>query len=298
MTELGNRLKEAREAKDYSLDDLQRITKIQKRYLIGIEEGNYDIMPGKFYVRAFIKQYCEAVGLQPEVIFDEYKDEIPATYDDEIPVNLSRVQSRKGVSGSSSKVFDVIPKLLVALLIIGLLIALWVFVQTKVGDESNNADTADKEPVAVDQKDLPEEEADSNEAADDKESDGGSTKEDKEESKDEDKSVEQSLEAVKTEGTVTTYELKDAKPFKIELAAKGDAWVSVENSKQESLFQGMLYEGDKKEIDLSSDTEAYLVIGNAANTDIIVNGELLEYEIPTDTVRQDIVIQYTASDSQ
>ncbi|MFL6517543.1 MAG: helix-turn-helix domain-containing protein, partial [Bacillus sp. (in: firmicutes)] len=56
MTELGNRLKEARLAKGLSLDDLQSMTKIQKRYLIGIEEGNYASMPGNFYVRAFIKQ--------------------------------------------------------------------------------------------------------------------------------------------------------------------------------------------------------------------------------------------------
>ena len=63
MTELGARLKEARLAKGYSIDDLQEITKIQKRYLAGIEEGNYSTMPGAFYVRAFIKQYAEAVGL-------------------------------------------------------------------------------------------------------------------------------------------------------------------------------------------------------------------------------------------
>ena len=48
LTELGARLKEARLAKGYSLEDLQEITKIQKRYLIGIEEGNYSIMPGSF----------------------------------------------------------------------------------------------------------------------------------------------------------------------------------------------------------------------------------------------------------
>ena len=100
MTELGNRLKEAREAKGLSLDDLQELTKIQKRYLIGIEEGNYSMMPGKFYVRAFIKQYCEAVGLDSEEIFEQYKSEIPSVYSEELPEQLSRVQSRK-TSGRS-----------------------------------------------------------------------------------------------------------------------------------------------------------------------------------------------------
>ncbi|MEL3971259.1 RodZ domain-containing protein [Rossellomorea oryzaecorticis] len=298
MTELGKRLKEAREAKDYSLDDLQRVTKIQKRYLIGIEEGSYDMMPGKFYVRAFIKQYCEAVGLQPEVIFEEYKEDIPTTYEDEIPVSLSRVQSRKGVSGGSSKALDVIPKLLIAIFVIAVLIALWVFVQNKVADNAGTAGTSNKEPVAVDQQDLPSEEEpvkeeDKEQKESNEETESAEEKENKEE-----ENAGQSLEAVKTEGTITTYELKNTDQFKLELAAKGDAWVAVYNSKDEVLFQGMLYNGDKKEFDLTADQQAYLVIGNAANTAITVNGKLLEYKIPTDTVRQDIIIQYKPAESQ
>jgi cytoskeletal protein RodZ len=299
VTELGKRLKEAREAKDYSLDDLQRVTKIQKRYLIGIEEGSYDKMPGKFYVRAFIKQYCEAVGLQPEVIFEEYKDDIPTTYEDEIPVSLSRVQSRKGVSGGSSKALDVIPKLLIAIFVIAVLIALWVFVQNKVADNAGTAGTSNKEPVAVDQQDLPsEEEPVEEEDKDQKESNEENKSEEEKETKEKEENAGQSLEDVKTEGTKTTYELKNTDQFKLELAAKGDAWVAVYNSKDEVLFQGMLYNGDKKEFDLTADQQAYLVIGNAANTAINVNGKLLQYKIPTDTVRQDIIIQYKPAESQ
>jgi cytoskeletal protein RodZ len=299
VTELGKRLKEAREAKNYSLDDLQRVTKIQKRYLIGIEEGSYDMMPGKFYVRAFIKQYCEAVGLQPEVIFEEYKDDIPTTYEDEIPVSLSRVQSRKGISGGSSKALDVIPKLLIAIFVIAVLIALWVFVQNKVADNAGNGGTSNKEPVAVDQQDLPsEEEPVEEEDKDQKESNDETKPEEEKETKEKEENAGQSLEAVKTEGTKTTYELKNTDQFKLELAAKGDAWVAVYNSKDEVLFQGMLYNGDKKEFDLTADQQAYLVIGNAANTAINVNGKLLEYKIPTVTVRQDIIIQYKPAESQ
>jgi cytoskeletal protein RodZ len=299
VTELGNRLKEAREAKGYSLEDLQRITKIQKRYLIGIEEGNYDMMPGKFYVRAFIKQYCEAVGLQSEVVFEEYKEEIPTTYEDEIPVSLSRVQTKKGVPASSSKVFDVIPKLLIALFVIGALIALWVFVQNKVSDDAGNADSSNKEPVAVDQQDLPnEDEPVEEEDKDQKKANEDTESEQEKAAKEKEDNTGQSLEAVKTEGTKTTYELKNTDQFKLELAAKGDAWVAVYNSKDEVLFQGMMYDGDKKEYDPTAEQEAYLVIGNAANTGINVNGKLLEYKIPTETVRQDIIIQYQPAESQ
>ncbi len=66
MTELGQKLKEARGTKGLSIDQLHEITKIQKRHLVAIEEGSYDVLPGAFYARAFIKQYADAVGLNGE----------------------------------------------------------------------------------------------------------------------------------------------------------------------------------------------------------------------------------------
>lgn len=88
LTELGQRLRQERESKGLSLEDLQKLTKIQKRYLLGIEEGNYEVMPGKFYVRAFIKQYCEAIGLDTDAIFEEYKSDIPSTQTEDIPQEI------------------------------------------------------------------------------------------------------------------------------------------------------------------------------------------------------------------
>ncbi|MGG3913072.1 helix-turn-helix domain-containing protein [Rossellomorea vietnamensis] len=294
MTELGNRLKEAREAKNYSLDDLQRITKIQKRYLIGIEEGNYDAMPGKFYVRAFIKQYCEAVGLPPEVIFEEHKEEIPTTYEDEIPVSLSRVQSRKSVSESSTKVFDFLPKLLIALFVIGALVAVWVFWQGKVGDKAPESNQAENQTqVDVDENKSAEGEKPEDDTNDKEQAEETKPSEDQEDDQEKEQNAEQTLEAVNTSGYKTTYELKNADEFKLQLAAGGDTWVGVYNTDDELLFEGLLKKDNKKDFDFSSDKQAYLVIGNASNTDILVNGKKLEYKVSaTDVVRQDIIINY------
>lgn len=66
MSELGQQLREARLQKGMSLDDVQEMTKIRKRYLEAIEAGDYKVLPGSFYVRAFIKTYAETVGLNPD----------------------------------------------------------------------------------------------------------------------------------------------------------------------------------------------------------------------------------------
>lgn len=132
MAELGTRLKEARLSKGYSLDDLQEITKIQKRYLVGIEEGNYSIMPGSFYVRAFIKQYAEAVGLDAEEILETYKNELPSTPNDQVSQSMTNSPSRRKVTkGPSNKMMEAMPKIIVALFIVVIIVAIWVLWQSK-----------------------------------------------------------------------------------------------------------------------------------------------------------------------
>ncbi|MEF2965141.1 helix-turn-helix domain-containing protein [Paenibacillus sp. M1] len=77
MSELGQKLKEARLARGLSLDDVQEMTKIRKRYLEAIEAGDYKVLPGSFYVRAFIKTYAEAVGVDADELLTEHKQHVP-----------------------------------------------------------------------------------------------------------------------------------------------------------------------------------------------------------------------------
>ncbi|TFI46877.1 helix-turn-helix domain-containing protein [Diaphorobacter sp. DS2] len=296
MTELGNRLKEARLAKDMSLDDLQKVTKIQKRYLVGIEEGDYSMMPGKFYVRAFIKQYAEAVGIEPEEIFEQYKGDIPAQVNDDIPEKLSRVQSRKDLSGRTSKVFDILPKVLIGVFIVGLIAVLYNFLGAKdqADNEEKPSDLTDEQTVIEESENLAESKKD--ESAGKKEE---SADKDAAEENDKDQEAEeepkQEVAVVQSSGNGTVYELKNADKFELEVLSTGETWVNIKNGKGNSLFQGMLTaDGTKSQkVDFSKETEASIVVGNSTQTEIYVNGEKIEYKVPpSQSVKQDITIKY------
>ena len=293
MTELGSALKSAREANGLSLDDLQRLTKIQKRYLIGIEKGNYDMMPGKFYVRAFIKQYAEAVGLEPEEIFEQYKNDIPSVREDELPEQLSRVQSKKTMSPAQSKLLESLPKILVAVFILGLAVAIYFLITNFMpqGNEPNGEneseivkieDSAGGTPVTEDTEEDNEDSASKDKGAADKEG----NEEAEEETKQEISVSEQS-------SGNTVYELTNADEFKLKLTSTGQTWVQIETGSGTVLFSGMLNENESEEQDITGEEGVKLIIGNTVDTQVYVNGDQLEYAIaPTDKVKQNITINY------
>ncbi len=299
MTELGSRLKEARESKGISLDELQSITKIQKRYLIGIEEGNYSMMPGKFYVRAFIKQYAEAVGLDPDEIFEEYKNEIPSTYDDDLPGQLSRVQSRTAMSHKASKALDLLPKVLLGLVLVGLGVLIWYLVVQSAGDSDQQPDGQDKKPVVIEE---PEDAGkDGGEGADEGKGedgqDGASGEEGTEEEAPEAEQPKQELTLSETSGKQSTFELKNAQQFELTVSSKGETWVEVRNSGGKKFFGGMLTatgETSSQTFDLANETEVTVRVGRVPDTEILVNGEKLEFA--SDQITQNITIKYVKSE--
>jgi cytoskeletal protein RodZ len=297
LTELGNRLKEARIAKGLSLDDLQTITKIQKRYLVGIEEGNYSTMPGNFYVRAFVKQYAEAVQLNPEEIFETYKSEIPSTHNEDLPEQLSRVKTRKPLSERGSKIFDLLPKVLITALLIGAGALIYYFLQQHAGSSANEAAPKQNDSVKFEKsKNLENVKA----STADQEKKKNSTK--KAESKDTSKDAaqteppKQAISPGQISGkNATTYQVTNADKFVVKLVSRGSSWVSIKNSKGTLLFQGVLKTGetDNQTVDLSGDTAAVIRVGNANGTDIFVNDQKVDYAIPPNSVTvQNITIQY------
>ena len=95
LSDVGQLLRKAREQRGYTLDDIQDLTKIRKRYLEAIEEGDYKVLPGSFYVRAFVKNYAEAVGLNAEEVLRLYQQELPHPPMSDVSVQEPLIRPRR-----------------------------------------------------------------------------------------------------------------------------------------------------------------------------------------------------------
>lgn len=298
MAELGTRLKEARLSKGYSLDDLQEITKIQKRYLVGIEEGNYSIMPGSFYVRAFIKQYADAVGLNAEEILETYKSELPGTKNDQVSQSMTNSPSRRKVSkGPSNKMMESMPKIIVGLFIIVIIVVIWVLMQSK-----NNAmpDVKDDIPseIEYDTKVKPidtekeKEKEDKKAQANAKQDSKDSAKETPDEKQTE--KVKQSISAgaIEADRATTSYSLTGTDTFKIRIEVSGPTFIGIRNQQQQELLTDtrVYNAGEVVEFDATSQNYARIRLGNSAQAKIYINDELLTYA--QQIVTQNIVINF------
>lgn len=286
LTELGARLKEARLAKGYSLEDLQEITKIQKRYLIGIEEGNYSIMPGSFYVRAFIKQYAEAVGLDPEELLDQFKKDVPGTQNEEVVQSYAQSPSRRKLSNrSSSKTMEAMPKITVALFIIVIIAVISILYWAK---SKESPDVVDESPIVEYEKPqvtppVTEEPTDNAEEA---------TEDD--ETAEEQESEEQTPVQVISPGTVSgddvNFEVSGTDEMKIRVEVNGNAsWIAFRNTQGVDNLGRVYNPGETIEYDATADGYVRIRLGSAASTKVFVNDE--EVISPSDRTTQNFILQ-------
>ncbi|MBI4062427.1 helix-turn-helix domain-containing protein [Candidatus Gottesmanbacteria bacterium] len=63
MKTVGSIFRQAREKKRLTLDDVERATKIRKKFLSDIEQDDYTNLPSPAYAKGFVKNYSDFLGL-------------------------------------------------------------------------------------------------------------------------------------------------------------------------------------------------------------------------------------------
>ncbi|OFI48993.1 hypothetical protein BG261_04845 [Floricoccus tropicus] len=98
----GQILKEKRIERRWTIDDAEQATRIKKRYIIALEDDDYDDIPGDFYVRAYIKQYSDRLGTDYSPLINYYETGELIGEDDESESSLDRQLN----SGNNIRVSD------------------------------------------------------------------------------------------------------------------------------------------------------------------------------------------------
>ncbi len=72
MDEIGHILREARENRGLTLEEVQAKIRINARYLAAFETGQYDALPTPVHARGFLRNYARFLGLDPQPLLDRY----------------------------------------------------------------------------------------------------------------------------------------------------------------------------------------------------------------------------------
>jgi cytoskeletal protein RodZ len=74
MESIGEKLRNAREQLGRSIEEIARETNITKRYIVALENEDFDAFPGEPYLVGFLRTYAETLGLSSDEVVALYKN--------------------------------------------------------------------------------------------------------------------------------------------------------------------------------------------------------------------------------
>lgn len=75
--EIGQRLAEARESRNITLEQAEQETRIRLKYLMAMEAGEFDALPNPVVARGFLRSYARYLGLDPEPLVEALQGALP-----------------------------------------------------------------------------------------------------------------------------------------------------------------------------------------------------------------------------
>ena len=70
---IGQRLREARLRRELDIADAEAYTKIRAKYLRALENDEFGILPDRTLVKTFLRTYSEYLGLDTQLLLEEYR---------------------------------------------------------------------------------------------------------------------------------------------------------------------------------------------------------------------------------
>jgi cytoskeleton protein RodZ len=131
MPEIGPTLREARMRARIDITEVEEATKIRAKYLRAIENEEWGLLPAPAFVKSFVREYADYLGLDSRLLVEEYKlrHEGPSEHElQPISPNLGRRERRAGGGGAGlGRAGPPLPPrwAIAGALVVALLVALW-----------------------------------------------------------------------------------------------------------------------------------------------------------------------------
>lgn len=130
MRTVGQILKEAREAKLYSLDEVEKHTKIRIELLKALEADNYAKLPPLTFIQGFVKNYGKFLGLDVSKLMAVLRRDFEASkHPPVIMESFSKPLTKKRVLMTPSRLVGTV----IAVIVIGFFAYLWFEYRQFVG---------------------------------------------------------------------------------------------------------------------------------------------------------------------
>ena len=76
MQSPGHYLKEQRELRNFTLEQISRFTKVKQSHLRAIEENRFEVLPSSTYVKGFLNVYARHLGVDPNEVLRRYQNHL------------------------------------------------------------------------------------------------------------------------------------------------------------------------------------------------------------------------------
>lgn len=276
MKEIGKYLKDRRRELGISLDEAEQYLKIRKKYLVGIEEGNENILPGRTYFIGYLRNYANYLEADQEYIsqlLGETKQAPKTSEQEQEPETVEPVSKRKRTgkyfSPEKSKYrpkrekrnISYIPFIKIIAIII--LLGGGIFIVTQFlnrteqpsmpvnNDEENIIESTENEQKTIEQE-LTE-------------------------------MAEEKLQKEETEESLPGVQLEPLPEYKpIRVVVQEPAWVKIMDNNDQVLFESLIISSE--EISIKSEGPVSLLTSSADDISVFYDDEEIEAR-PTDNYR-------------
>tara|TARA_B100000579_G_scaffold363755_1_gene322427 strand:+ start:158 stop:658 length:501 start_codon:yes stop_codon:yes gene_type:complete len=95
LQKVGEFLREARQGRNLSIEDLSSSLRIGKEQLIALEEGDEKSLPEKVFIRAMVRRIAEKLNLDTSFILDELNEEKKKKVQEPNPLIKKKIERKK-----------------------------------------------------------------------------------------------------------------------------------------------------------------------------------------------------------